>query len=231
MVGYDKLSLNFALLYHLTLEETLAAMPTVGDRAKPHHTTTPNGGTIAYAALPSGLPYFDLTRATPDYLDCPAAATNDLDFITGDFSGAIWVYRDLDLQGDLICKSNGTTGYIFTLNTDVGEIRITTYQAAANQSTNSAINVVPAATWTLLGFSRNGAVCRVFANGRDVTDTAGTHIDPDSAAALDLNIGVANDKASNAFDGRLTQPRLWGRELSAMEHLQLFNMERHWFNV
>jgi len=230
MIGYDKLSLNFNLLYHLTLEETLAAMPTVGDRAKPHHTTTPNGGTIAYGALPSGFPYFDLTRATPDYLDCPAAATNDLDFTTGDFSGAIWVYRDLDLQADLICKSNGVTGYVFGLNVAAGEIRITTYQAGpTSQASLSAAGIVPATTWTLLGFSRDGAVCRVFVNGRDVTDTAGTHINPASAAALDLNIGVANDKASNAFDGRLTQPRLWGRALSVLEHLQLFNMERHWF--
>jgi len=229
-IGYDKLSLNHQLLLGLTFEEMTGVI--THDRAKPVHLCTLTG-VPTWNSLGNGLPYLDYNRGTPDYLDCPAADTGDLDFTTEDFSGVIWVSPD-DVGNTkyLMCRGvQGTGGWSFLLFFD--GIWLLTHQVAATQDSNSLL-IITATEWSLCGFTRIGGSVRIFWNGQDRTTTVGAHVEPD-AVNLDLNVGINNDKASDAFDGRMAGgpcgPRIWGRALAAWEHLEIFNMERHWLGV
>lgn len=232
MVGFDKDAINFQLLFAPSLDEYAAgATPPSYDKAKPHHTCTLHGG--AWNALASGLPYIDLSP-NPDWIDCPAAATADLNFTAGDFSMVIWIAPDalavpLALLGRGLFNTDG-----WTLQTQPGGgFTIFTYQAGAVQGSN-ALLVLTVGTWTLVGISRSGAIATTFANGVDVTQLHGNHVNP-LTANRELHIGVEDDEATHRFDGKiaggLCGPRIWGRKLEPHEFMQLFNMERHWFGV
>ena len=105
-----------------------------------------------------------------------------------------------------------------------------TGQGAATQLTEALVGTVSSGVWHLVGMNRNGADVRLFSDGRDVTEPVpDTHIDPVAAATI-LTIGVRSD-ISLPFDGQMWYPRIWGRQLSAAEMLQIFNMERHWFGL
>jgi len=234
MRGFDNHSINSQLLYALSLEEmTGAAGAQIYDRAKPHHTSFLRGATIAWASLPSGLPYLDLTP-TPDFIDCPIAATADLDFIAGDFSGAIWV--NLDTTGMLISRGDtDADGWFFevvisrTLLLRTNQLGIGNHQ----DTDTDPFRPMVFGNWWLASFSRSGQNATIFINGVDVTlYPSGIHVDPDTSAR-ELHIGVWDDETTGPLDGRIAGgpccPRIWGRALASWEHRQIFNMERHWF--
>jgi hypothetical protein len=230
-VGYDKLSLNNQLLFQVSLDEyAVGATPPSYDKAKPHHTCTLHGG--SWNSLPSGLPYIDLSP-NPDWIECPAAATADLNFMAGDFSMVIWQSPDT-IMGlrVLLCRGNGTSGWNF--RNDGSSFSFATYQAAGFQESGSPSSILRPGVWSLCGISRIGTSCRLFHKGLDVTATVTNHNNPDSAN-LKLHIGVENNEAGNPFDGKVAggpcSPRIWGRALSAWEHRQIWNMERDWVGV
>jgi len=229
MRGFDNHSINSQLLYALSLEEmTGAAGAQIYDRAKPHHTSFLRGATIAWGALASGLPYLDLT-ATPDFIDCPAADTADLDFMAGDFSIVLWASTHLGGDRMLVCRGLLDTDGWYLYSTPAISFR--TNQLGASQLTNGGTLLN---TLTLVGVTRILASVRIFVNGNDETFTTGTHIAP-ATADRELHIGVADDEGANPLDGLIAGgpcgPRIWGRGLSPAEHLSIFNSERHWIGV
>ena len=230
-IGYDKLSLNAQLLLGLPFEEGTRIL--TYDRAKAHHELTLNG-VPTWNSLANGLPYLDFNSANPDWLDCGAAATADLDFTAGDFSGAIWVRPDsvATAQWLIIRGLAANDGWEFYM--DPADLVFRTHQAATTQTNRSAAAIIAATTWNLAGFARDGTSVRLYLNGLDVTATAVPLVNP-LTSARELHIGIQNDEATNPYDGRIAGgppgPRIWGRALSAYEHLQIFNMEKHWFGV
>lgn len=196
-------------------------------------TMTLTGATIAWARwLLSNTTLVELDSGTPDRLELAAASSTDLNFTTGDFSGIAWVYPAL-LAGNIrniFCKGGTVDGWNFHVAGGNGAIYFSTYQAAGSQDTLSAIGQVVLNTWYLLGFTRAGAVAKLYKNGADVTLTAPAHTDPDSAAARDFHVGCSLVHAAG-WDGYIWRPRLFSRQLSATEMKELFEMERGLFGV
>jgi len=228
MRSFDKESINLQLLLGLPFLEGTGTV--TQDIAKAYHPVALTG-VPSWATLASGLQVLDFNSATPDFLQSPAADTVDLDFTSGDFSMAVWVYIDslADIR-EIINRGRATTdGWRFFIQTD-GRFGIQTNQAAAGQTSSSSAGEIVINNWYLIGASRSGASGRVYKHGQDMTVTAANHVNP-LTSARKLLIGVYETEAHNPHDGKMWNPRIWGRKLEPWEHLALFNAERHLFGV
>jgi hypothetical protein len=232
MLGYNKHPINHQALLDLSMEEVVgAAGDYIYDRARPHHDCVLNGATIGWTLLPSGLYVMDFTSGTPDWIDCPAADTADLDFTIGDFSLGAWINLD-DLSANRMIMCRGlldTDGWHCAVLMD-GSIVLYTNQAGASQGSLSSVGLIVVGTSYLVGFSRHGASVRAFINGLDVTETIGTHVHP-LTANRELHIGIYDNETGSPWEGQMWRPRIWDRYVDEWEWLELFNMERHWFGV
>lgn len=245
-VSFDKLPKNLNLALYLPFadaDETPAAGDLTHDFAKPidpttlareqWHTFTLAGGTIAWSNLVTGQPYLEFTRATPDYLSCVAANSNDLDFLTEDFSGGMWIYPDAVAGAtSYYLFSRGLVsvdGWAFYFTADVLTFE-TNQTPAATQVTTSAAAKIAAAGWYLVGFSRDGAATRIYVNGVDVTSVAGNHVNPTTAPRV-CYIG-ADDTPGNGFDGKMSTPMIWAEKaLSTVEWYQVYLAGRKMFGL
>jgi hypothetical protein len=223
MRGYDNPRFNHELLLDLQLKEGTGTL--TQDWAKGH--TAPNTlvGTPAWTPLANELMVLDFDPGPPrDYIIILAADSLDLDFTTGDFSGAAWFYPHA--YGNRYIFNHGATteGWDFYIVAATGEMRFTTWQAAASQHSDG--QPLTLNTWQLVGFTRDGAVARVYTNGQDVTAVFGTHVDPATAAANNFYIGCTDLVGAGWLDGYLWRPRIWGRALTAAEMLAIYELER-----
>jgi len=232
MIGYDNLPLNYGLLLDLTMRENTGLF--TYDRAKPHHIMTLHG-TPAWASLAlNDLSYLDFNQINPDWLDCPQADTVDLDFTTEDFSIAMWINMDAVGQGSLICRCSDTLpvdgwAMYVGMNDVIGVVTVAA--GPARDYTASAINTIVVGTWQLIGMTKNGTSVRVYSNGIDVSETIGVHEDI-LTSNHELHIGIDNDETTLDYDGQMWRPRIWGsRALTAIEHRQIFTLERQLFGV
>jgi len=224
--GYDNLALNHQMVLDLPFEEMTGLVTYCN--AQSDIVATLNG-VPTWQQFINGLQYMDFDPTNPDWLEAPAADTTGLDFTAGNFSVGIWVrVDDLSANRMLFCRGLlNTDGWHCAILMD-GSFVLYTNQNAASQSSLSATGEVVVATWYLLGFSRDGASVRCYKNGRDVTDTEGTHVDP-LTSARDLHIGIYDPENASMFDGGLHRPRAWSRALSSAEWAQLYNMEMAMF--
>jgi len=231
MIGYDNHRLNHGLLLDLTMEEVSgAAGAYIYDRAKPHHACLLHGGTIGWVQLASGLWVMDFTSATPDWIDCSAADTADLDFTTEDFSVGCWVSVDdlsinRQIMGRGLVDSDGWCVYV----NQNGGVNAVTSTAFSHDTSRAPDDSVTIGNWALVGVSRFGTSVSIFVNGIDVIEVADTHADP-LTSARELHIGIYDDETGSPWEGQQWRPRIWGsRALEEWEWLQLYNLERHWF--
>jgi len=231
MISYDKHALNHQLLLDLSMEEVSGV---AGDyiycRERAHHAVLLHGGTIGWAQFPSGLYVMDFTLGSPDWLDCPQADTVDLDFTSEDFSVGAWINLDsLAANRSIICRGLLDTDGWYCQVLMNGSIVFFTNQAAANQYSQSQESLIQVGFSYLVGFSRDEGSIRCYINGVDVTETAGTHVDP-LTSARELHIGIYDNETGSPWEGQMWRPRIWGdRVIQQWEWLELFNMERHWF--
>jgi len=226
--GYDNTPVYVQCLLDIQMREGNGTL--IRDWAKPEHPVTLHG-TPTWAQLGNGLNYLDFDSTNPDWLDSPQAGTADLDFTTESFSLALWVDIDsLAAARALIIRGLlDTDGYEIYVETD-GSIVFRTNQAAANQITTSAAGDIVINNWYQVILTRSGTDALIYLNGIDVTDTAGSHTDP-LTSARELHIGILDDETNSPFEGQMWRPRMWGRQLSAVEAVQLFNYERDWLGV
>jgi hypothetical protein len=233
MQGYNKIRLNHQLVLDLTMEEVSgAAGDYIHDRARPHHDALLHGATIGWTQLLSGLYVMDFTAGSPDWLDIGAAASADLDFTTEDFSVGEWVNLDsLAANRSIMCRGLlDTDGWHCQVLMD-GSIIFFTNQLGADQYSQSSAGLITVGYSYLVGFSRREGSVRCYINGVDVTETAGTHIDP-ATANRELHIGIYDNETGSPWEGQKWRPRIWGsRVIEDWEWLELFNMERHWFGA
>ena len=227
--GYDNLRVNQAMLLDLQLREGTGTA--IADWAKGYRAKLTATGAPTWAFLGSDLAHLSFNSATPDYLVSAAAAATDLDFTSGAFSGAMWIAPDAYGNRYLMDHSTAATGWAFYLAAAAPYLRLYTFNAGpASQYTDGAASLALSA-WQLIGFTRSGAGARIYLNGKDVTATPGTHINPASAAATDFTIGINSAAAAGFYDGLLWRPRVWGRALAAWEMLALYEGERDQFGV
>lgn len=235
--GYDNLPMLFQSVIDIPMYEAIGAL--AHDIARPpgvteEHTMELQGATIAWAAWPlSNIGIIDFTAATPDRLALSAANSVSMDYQVGAFSGMVWVHADViaPTARFLFCKGGQGSGCGWGfLITAAGALSFDTVQAANSQHTYSPDGSIVINTWTLVGWSRLGAAARVFKNGVDITSIPDVHVNPDSAVARELHIGVSDGHAL-PYDGYIWRPRVIGREISDRDHAHVFEMERDLFGV
>ena len=229
--GYDKWRPNQGLLLDLQFRETTGTATL--DWAKPYHGGATLTGAPTWAVLGNDLSYLSFTPHT-DYIIIAAANCLDLGFTTSSFSGAIWIYPDAYGNRHLYWKASGAppaTGWQFWINAVSPYIAFTTSQAGpASQHTYGAAGLQLSA-WQLVGFTRSGATAHIYLNGRRVTVTAGTHVDPAATAAVDFWIGLPGGAGAGGFDGRMWRPRIWNYALAAGEFLEIYEAEKELFGL
>lgn len=226
MRGYDNPRHNHELLLDLQFCEGTGT--TTQDWAKAHHepNTLTNGP--AWTDMDNDLTYLVFTGALPyDHIITLAADCADLNFTSGPFSGACWYTPTAGGNRFLFNKGLTTTGWCFYLNTS-NRMSLGTRQAAANQFTTG--NVLTLNEWQLVGFSRRAANVDIYTNGRCVTSSAATHVNPDTSPE-NFYIGCNNLVGAGWMVGYLWRPRIWGRNITAAEHLAIYEAERDLFGI
>jgi len=231
VMGHDKLRLNHQLLLSLPFREMTGQR--VKDRSIPHHTIV--GHNMAWASgmpvIPSqlGLGVFNGANA---YCDGAAIDTADLDFTTGDYSIAGWIFYQATAMSQIVIGRYGVDldGWELYLH-DPNETLNLRHHHSSLPATRTGCYSSGWATgqWHLFGISRSGSYPRHFRNGAEV-EVVGVLSDPD-ACNRDLVIGTRFTKDANWYSGYMTLLRVWDRMLEDWEHRQIFEMERHWFGI
>lgn len=165
----------------------------------------------------------DFNSATPDYIEIPSTETQ-LNFTSEDFSivaraklDAISSYHSIFMRGLW-----NTDGYWFTIDVN-GALQFLTFQAGANQLSDTDDSKVTTATWYTFGLSRDGSSGKVFINGVDETTTSGSHTNPKTSSRT-AKIGIYDSKVAYPFDGKIYLLAVWGKALSTEEHLHMHNL-------
>lgn len=246
-VGYDNLPVNMEQVLSLPMREAtgVAGSPTQ-DIARPHHTVTLIGPPTWAQHGVSNLTY--MVFSAGDALDIAPGATvppTDMNFRTGSVAGGFsfvaWINTsDLSAINTLFCYGSPTiqvNGYQINVLT-TGEIQFLTYQAGPTvQTTDTAAACITTNTWWFVGVTCDGAwdtaAAKIYRNAVDVTDTAGVHISPATPAALDFFVGAHNNAgaAELSLIGNMWNPRCWTRLLPQIQMWEIFEMERHLFDV
>lgn len=224
--GFDHYYLNQELALSLLLEE--ATGTTTRGWEKAAHLFTLNG-VPTWVSLANGLGMLNFVLGNPDYIECTAGASADLNFIAGDFSGIGWIYTTATGNRYLFNKGTGTTGWAFYLNPQAEMDFYTAQAGPIVQSTEGsplALN-----TWHCVGFSRTGAIAKVYTNGVDVTSSPDAHVNPDSAAATAFTVGSTAGGAAGWWDGRIWGLRVWSKLMPPATFKTIFEIERHLFGV
>jgi hypothetical protein len=228
--GYDNGKVEQGCLLDLRFVEGTGGIGVrTHDWAKPHHLVTLVTA-VTWTAAPSGLTVLDF-NGTSDRLICLAAASADLAFTSGDFSGVVWVCPDAVGNRYFMMKGAAGTGWAFWLSGVTPFLCFTTEQAGPVYQTTVGGGQFVTSAWQLVGFSRSGVAARLYLNGLDCTSGPATHIDPASAAAGDFSIGSTVGGGAGWINGDMSRPRLWGCELTLDEHWAIFERERHLYNV
>jgi hypothetical protein len=254
-VGFDNYVANHNLLLAMPFREMVGGVGAaangelVHDRASPHLGTLSINGTGAmnWGQAASGFPFLEFvpTLGVPanwTWVEILAAAAADLDFTTEDFSLLAWVYLDNLAAGHTIfCYGAqgvaGGGGYQMNVSLATpARLFFGTCQAGAIQSTFSAA-LISAGAWYLVGATRNGIVGKTYINGQDWTDGPEDHVDP-ATQTEPFHIGVRQIQTTGVgidydtpFEGYIAYPRVWDRCLTSEIMLEIWNNERHWFNV
>jgi hypothetical protein len=229
MPGYDNWRINQGILLDLQFRETTGTV--TSDWSKVYRDPLTLTGTPAWAVLGSDLTYLSFDPTNPDYLTSLAADSADLDFTSGSFSGAAWIYPDAYGNRYLMDKSGAAVGWAFWIVGTSPYLAFTTANAGPLTQTTYGGASLDLSAWQLVGFTRSGAAAKIYLDGQDATATPATHINPASAVAVNLVIGSAVGAGAGWYDGRMWRPRIWNRALEAWEFLAIYESERRLFGV
>ena len=164
--------------------------------------------------------FFD---GTNDEILATAALTTHLDFTSEDFSGIIRVkHQDSASANTLMIRSLwNQSGWEFVIDTSEA-VLLYTCNPGVNPVTYTANSTVVDGEIYTIGFSRTGAAVKIYVNGIDKTDTAGTHTNP---GASDRILGIGSDGYSNnELKGTMKLVAMWSRGLAPQEHAEMHQM-------
>lgn len=146
----------------------------------------------------------------------------ELNFGTGDLTTAAWVYNERDdysTEHMLMTKYqlDGTTGPTYMLGTDNHYWR---FRVRGDNEADAQTSINEYREWTFLVGVRDGDTARLYVNGSEVaTDSASVGSTDNS---YNLNIGRA--WTSESFDGRISDPMLYGKALTPEEIQTLYDI-------
>ncbi len=229
-IGYDNLDINHNLVLDLSLRSGAGTVAL--DESKNHYPFILTGAP-AWAGLASGIRILNFVPGNPDFLEATIAVAADLDYTSEDFALAFWINPDT-LAGDLELMCHGldaTDGYDIRIMAD-GSVVFSTNQAAAQQQVTCAAGTVVINTWQLIGISRSGILGQIFKNGQELTYTTQDDLVDPLTSARKVLFGVYDDEVTDPWSEFMGRQRAWlDRQLTAAEHLFLFEMERNWHGV
>lgn len=228
-IGYDNWRLNQYMLLDLQFRETTGTV--TRDWAKPYHDPATLTGAPTWAVLGSDLTYLSFNLANPDRIVILAADCTDIEFTSGSFSGAMWVYPDAYGNRYFYDKSSATAGWSFWVAGVSPYLAFTTANAGPATQTTYGGPGLQLSAWQFIGFTRTGADANVYLDGRDVTTVPAAHIDPGTQTAIDLYIGTIVGAGAGWYDGRMWRPRIWNMALEAWEMQAIYEAERDLFGV
>lgn len=229
MSGYDNWRPNQMMVLDLQFRETTGTI--TRDFAKPYHDPATLIGTPAWAVLGNDLTYLSFDPTNPDRVVILAADCADIEFTSGSFSGACWIYPDAYGNRYFMDKSSATAGWSFWVSGVAPYLAFTTANAGPATQTTYGGNNLQLSAWQFVGFTRSGASAQIYLNGRDATVTPAVHINPGTQTAIDLYIGTVVGAGAGWYDGRMWRPRIWERALAAWEMLAIYEAERDLFGV
>lgn len=225
--GFDHYYPNQELALCLPLEEATGTAARGWEKAA--HPFTLHG-TPTWVSLANGLTVLDFVAGNPDYIDCPALDTVDLDFTAGDFSGVAWVYATLAGRDVFIKGTFGlANGWGFSLDANRQMMFFTIQAGPASQTTTGRPITLNA--WHCVGFSRAGTRARIYNDGVDATATSEMHVNPSTAAANAFTIGSSPGGGAGWWNGRMWGLRVWSKLVPSAAFRSIFVNERHLFGV
>ena len=235
-VGFDKMSVNQELLMSLPFREGTGAI--TQDYAKPLREVDLINAP-AWTTIASGLGVLAFDGGVSDqYLECPGVETADLDF-TGDYSIVAWVNWKDTTQSEIVVGRYETEvdGWdIYLTSTHIDTLSQRHHHSSLAQTTDNCYSVgwtPDTGNWYLIGVTRSGLYPLHYRNGVPLTMSysAFGFRDPD-ACNQDLVIGTRGvTKANNFYKGDMQGVRTLGRALSARDHMNVYQLEKHWFGT
>ena len=208
---------------------------TVKSIAKPHQTFTLGVGIDhipTWQQLSSGVWALLYNRANGDLISLPAAQATDLNFTSSDFSGFVWCKFEANQNGFFMgnLESSGLTsgwGWYF-----IGTaVRLCTSNAASGFGMYDLAWTYESTRWHSFAFSKSGTAAAGYIDGRPAPGS-GSVRNPVVTSPYDFSIGrYGHTWATLGLDASLCLHRVWNRVLSPVEHMEIFNRERHLFGV
>lgn len=239
--GYDKIETDLGALLDLPFNEGTGLI--TRDIAKPHHQNVslvgPTWDKVALSNA-SALNFDGLT----DYLECPAAATADLDFTSEDYSIVCWInWEDTGIAGEIVVgrydidvAHSGWELYLAFTGVDSLTLRhhhAGTLVPPVTGNPRSACYSVgwTRGVWCLLGVSRTGGgEAQHYRNGVALTMVTSGLVDPEPCSE-DLVVGVRWTKNATFYKGKMKGLRIFDWVLSAGEMLEIFETERALYGI
>ncbi len=178
------------------------------------------GTPFTLASAPYWTPLGWVMDGADDEILATAALTTHLDFTSEDFSGIIRVkHQDSASANTLMIRSFwNQSGWEFVIDTSEA-VLLYTCNPGVNPVTYTANSTVVDGEIYTIGFSRTGAAVKIYVNGIDKTDTAGTHTNP---GASDRILGIGSDGYSNnELKGTMKLVAMWSRGLAPQEHADM----------
>lgn len=233
---YDNLKLNEDIELDLSMLEATGEL--LHDESKNHSTALQHAsiGTPTWLQLASSTYGISMNPAYPlldsnHYYDIAAADCLNLDFTSGDYSLALWVYwiptsLSQVLMSKYVVSDCGWEAYLY----DAGATHYLTvrhhHSAGASLRTASYSVGWPSAEWHLFSYSRIGTAAQHYRDGEPISTSisVGGLIDPESNAVQDFRFGCRYTENADWFKGRFHRPRAWSRALSAEEHKILYRL-------
>ena len=133
--------------------------------------------------------------------------TTVLGFTSQDFTIEAWIRAD-NVTGGMIIFQRCSWKYDgYRLRTEPsGILSCATYQSGTSQISRTSSDVLTAGKWYHVAVVRQGASVRLWVDGVDKTDTAGSHIDPAYVANRVAQIGSS---VPDMLDGCISEVRVW----------------------
>jgi len=177
-----------------------------------------NAGTVTGASLVGNVASFD---GVDDYVD--VGSDSNLD-VTDAITIGAWVKFDtVSVAQTIFIRGDWTSdGYYFDF--DAGRLNIRTNQSGEVQLSRSSTAPFVINQWYYIVGTVNGSVGKIYINGVEDTNIAGTHINPTTStnSAYIGRYGVG----AQPFNGQIADVRIYDRALSLKEIQMLYEQGR-----
>ncbi len=182
-----------------------------------------NNGTNQGTDNSSGLieTAYDYVSASTDYITLPASLQPTFD---SDFTISLWVNPDTDGDNRVFFTSRNTASpnqglRVLRLGANLNVI----FDFGASDKQFTTTSAITTGNWYHIVARRSGTNVSIWLNGVMIDSASEVGYDTNMSAPLDCQVGIKEDKSSEALDGILDELGIWERGLSDDEIEDLYN--------